>query len=107
MIDAWNAYYEKAKLDEGSNQFGRYQAIQKQIAGEVTDLPPLEQKHLPFLPQVLVLLKRHGILVYRDPILYLGRGMAFLMACTFFSIVYINARKRNQEQAIYKIFLFM
>ena len=52
-------------------------------------------------------MKRHAVLTYRDPVMYLGRAAAFLFTCTFFSVVYIEARDRSQKQAPYKMFLFM
>jgi hypothetical protein len=41
----------------------------------------------------------------RDPTLYLGRAGMFLVACTFFAIIYINARERIQDQVTSRMFL--
>ena len=71
------------------------------------DLPAPKECAPGSLQQVLTLTKRHAILTYRDPILYVGRALTFLFCCTFFSIVYLEARGRKQEQAPYKMFLFM
>lgn len=57
--------------------------------------------------EVMVLLRRHAVLTLRDPTIYLGRAVVNLFACLFFSIVYIEARTYNQEQAVYHMFLLM
>lgn len=59
------------------------------------------------IKQIHVLLRKHALLISRDPVLYIGRGVMFMLMCAFFSVVYIEARKRNQDQAVYKLFLFM
>lgn len=60
-----------------------------------------------FGSQTMTLLKRHALLTVRDPMLYLGRFAAFMMSCAFFAVIYLNTRSRDQEQAIYKLFLMM
>ena len=55
--------------------------------------------------QVGILLRRQGLMVARDPILYLGRFVMFLFVCTFFSIIYVNSRKRVQDQVLYRLWV--
>ena len=57
--------------------------------------------------QTYYLLKKHLLLTVRDPTMYLGRFLMFMFTCCFFSIIYIEARKRIQEQVLFRMFLIM
>jgi ABC-type multidrug transport system ATPase subunit len=45
------------------------------------------------------LLRRHSLLIVRDPTLYVGRMAAFMAAGCFFATIYIKAREREQVPA--------
>ena len=65
-------------------------------------------RHLPGLhTQLTVLLRKHVVLSARDPMLYLGRMVAFLFSNTLFAVIYIRTRELNQQQALYRMFLIM
>ena len=51
------------------------------------------------------MMRRHALLVARDPILYIGRAMIFLMSNLYFSAVYIEARTRTQDQVLNRMWL--
>jgi ABC-type multidrug transport system ATPase subunit len=53
--------------------------------------------------EISVLLRRHAILILRDPILYAGRAIIFLLANLFFALVYLKARPYTQDQALNKM----
>lgn len=53
--------------------------------------------------QISVLIRRHFILSYRDPLLYIGRMAVFFFATLFFAIIYVKARDVNQEQVINRL----
>eukprot|EP00978_Attheya_sp_CCMP212_P012579 scaffold31452_cov48-Attheya_sp.AAC.2 len=55
--------------------------------------------------EISVLLRRHAILILRDPILYAGRAIIFLLANLFFALVYLKARPYTQDQALNKMVL--
>ena len=57
-----------------------------------------EKKTAGPLQQVSCLLKKHSRLVITDHTLYLGRLIAFPVATTFFGIVYVHGRERDQGQ---------
>jgi len=57
--------------------------------------------------QVQTLLRRHWVITVRDPSLYLGRMVMFMIACSFFAVIYIQARDRVQDQALFRMFLIM
>mmetsp|Transcript_11266 Transcript_11266/g.14548 ORF Transcript_11266/g.14548 Transcript_11266/m.14548 type:complete len:764 (-) Transcript_11266:453-2744(-) len=50
--------------------------------------------------QIQVLLQRHFILAYRDPLLYVGRMIVFTFATLFFAIVYYKTRSLEQDQVL-------
>ena len=52
-----------------------------------------------------VMLNRHAKLVVKDPVLYLARMMIFFMANLYFSLVYIEARTRTQDQVLNRLWL--
>ena len=54
----------------------------------------------PFPRQTWCLLRKLCKLTYKDPTLYLGRAVAFLLANSFFAVVYIRARVVKQEQIV-------
>ncbi|EOD21868.1 hypothetical protein EMIHUDRAFT_117010 [Emiliania huxleyi CCMP1516] len=61
----------------------------------------------PFPRQTWCLLRKLCKLTYKDPTLYLGRAVAFLLANSFFAVVYIRARVVKQEQIVSRMFLTM
>ena len=57
--------------------------------------------------QTSILLRRHGALVFRDPMIYFGRCIMFLLANSFFAVIYWKSRERVQEQILFKLFLIL
>lgn len=55
--------------------------------------------------EIRIMFRRHFKLVHRDPILYLGRAVIFLLTCLVFAIVYLKARPYDQDQAANKMWL--
>jgi len=53
------------------------------------------------------LLRRHSLLIVRDPTLYVGRMAAFMAAGCFFAIIYIKAREREQDQVLNRVFFLL
>ncbi|QDZ19957.1 ATP-binding cassette transporter [Chloropicon primus] len=106
MIDSWKAYSDKETRNPDSYLHKIAEEIANQKKGRGGSLPEPEPSP-GALSQVGTLLKRQTILTIRDPIMYFGRAVAFLVACTFFSFVYLESRERTQSQAPYKLFLFM
>ena len=50
------------------------------------------------------MLRRHALLVVRDPVLYIGRAFIFLFS-TSTPAVYAQARNRNQDQVLNRMWL--
>jgi ABC-2 type transporter len=63
----------------------------------------MDVKGAPIHKQMAIIFRRHALLIARDPILYLGRGVVFLIANTIFALVYLKARPFDQDQALNKM----
>ena len=70
-------------------------------------LEDVSNKGTTILSQTKTLVRRHGIITYRDPSMYLGRMVAFLLTCAFFSVVYIESRSRSQDQVFARMWLVL
>ena len=55
--------------------------------------------------EIGIMFRRHTTLVVRDPVLYLGRCLIFLVSNIIFGVVYWNARKNTQDQAVNKMWI--
>jgi len=53
-----------------------------------------------FCTELSILLRRHLLLVIRDPVVYLGRCVFFLIANLIFAFGYWKARDFTQDQAL-------
>jgi len=97
LLDGWESYAQDHFLDS--------KAI---VSDETEEYPQLTAAHTSdFFSQTLTLVRRHALLIVRDPTTYLGRFIAFIFANIFFSVVYLDSRERDQETAQYKMFLIM
>eukprot|EP00656_Telonema_subtile_P050491 TRINITY_DN6551_c0_g1_i1.p1 TRINITY_DN6551_c0_g1~~TRINITY_DN6551_c0_g1_i1.p1 ORF type:complete len:557 (-),score=114.32 TRINITY_DN6551_c0_g1_i1:55-1725(-) len=57
--------------------------------------------------QLRALFSRSALLVFKDPVVYFGRSAMMLLANCFFSVVYVHARNRTQEQVLNRLWLMM
>jgi ABC-type multidrug transport system ATPase subunit len=57
------------------------------------------------LKEVSIMFRRHLTLISRDPILYVGRCLMFLISCCVFAFVYWNARKFELDQIFNKMWV--
>jgi hypothetical protein len=55
-------------------------------------------KHAPLYKEIMIMFRRHAIMIVRDPILYIGRSFIFLITCMIFAFVYWNGRAFEQDQ---------
>lgn len=60
-----------------------------------------------FAKQISILFRRHMKIICRDPILYLGRCVAFLIVNMVFAFVYWSARENTQDQAAQKVWIII
>jgi hypothetical protein len=105
VLDICNAdFTSKKEVDEVLDAYAsKALQVARPAPGSVEAAAPKSS----FFGQVAILLKRHGKLVYRDPMLYGARCGMFLMATVFFAVVYVKARDRVQDQVLNRMFVAM
>jgi ABC-type multidrug transport system ATPase subunit len=64
-----------------------------------------ELKKAPLRKEMAIMFRRHFALIIRDPILYIGRCLIFLISCMIFAFVYWSARDYTQDQALNKMWV--
>lgn len=55
------------------------------------------------MKQMAILTNRQGLLMFRDPTVYVGRAFINMIACCFFALVYWNSRTGDQAQVLNKM----
>lgn len=70
-------------------------------------LADISNKGTSIFSQTMTLVRRHGLITYRDPSMYVGRMAMFLAACIFFAVIYIESRKRSQDQVGQRMWLVL
>jgi hypothetical protein len=55
--------------------------------------------------EMMIMLRRHFLMVIRDPVLYTGRAFIFLIADLVFAFVYWSGRTSEQSQALNKMWV--
>lgn len=58
-----------------------------------------------FMQEMAIMMKRHFLMVIRDPVLYTGRTVIFLLANLVFAFVYWSGRESNQRQCLNKMWV--
>ena len=59
----------------------------------------------PLRREISIMFRRCAVNVVRDPILYIGRAVVFLVSNTIFALVYLKARDYSQDQALSKMWI--
>jgi len=94
VIDAWTAHGEPAHQRRIKDTLETFDAIKTTKGYEYS---------VNMFSQVITMFQRHGKLAIRDPTLYSGRMLMFLITTVFFAIIYVKARERNQDQALQRM----
>eukprot|EP00930_Biecheleria_cincta_P073146 TRINITY_DN60466_c0_g1_i1.p1 TRINITY_DN60466_c0_g1~~TRINITY_DN60466_c0_g1_i1.p1 ORF type:complete len:660 (+),score=105.20 TRINITY_DN60466_c0_g1_i1:27-1982(+) len=109
MLDLVNrAFTEPERVDSIMAAWATKAATES--LGEVFEahkLPSKGQYGVGLHRMVQASFRRQALLVLRDPTMYTGRIVMFMLACCFFSIVYIKSRDRVQEQAFNRLWLLL
>jgi hypothetical protein len=99
MLDTW----EEKKPEAGSSHHKTgFQAIEDPD-DEQTGVVHAKRRSL--VKEVMIMFRRHYLLIIRDPILYIGRCIVFLISCMIFAFVYWNGRDFTQDQALNKMWV--
>lgn len=97
ILDTW----QEKRPEAGSSHHNKNEVDADDDAQEgVTDM-----KRAPLRVEMSIMFRRHFALIVRDPILYLGRCVVFLVANGIFGLVYLKARKFDQDQALNKMWI--
>lgn len=94
ILNTW----EEQKPEAGSSHHKK--GFDENEETGVTDL-----KRASLAKEISIMFRRCLTLIIRDPILYVGRAVMFLIANTFFSLVYLKARTYDQDQALNKMWI--
>mmetsp|Transcript_14192 Transcript_14192/g.39029 ORF Transcript_14192/g.39029 Transcript_14192/m.39029 type:complete len:654 (-) Transcript_14192:267-2228(-) len=95
VLDAWEAVASKSV------------PMEDEVLRRNTVFGRVERKRQSRSAEIAVLFRRMVVLTVRDPMVYVSRVFFFVVACTFFSIVYIKARNRTQDQVFNRMWLIL
>ena len=93
ILDAW----EEQRPENNSTH---HKKMEEDDGNGVVDI-----KRATMATEISIMFRRCLVLIYRDPILYVGRALVFLVANTFFALVYLKARDFSQDQAQNKMWV--
>jgi len=66
-----------------------------------------QERDISFKEQFKFIAQRQIRIIFTDPMICGGRAFMFLMACTFFAVIYVESRDRKQEQILNRLWLCM
>jgi hypothetical protein len=99
ILDRWeeskpeaNTSLHNVKLAEPSEELGADEGV-------------TNFRRTSFSEELRILFRRQALNIIRDPILYLGRCLVFLVTNLVFAIVYLKARDFTQDQALNKMWV--
>jgi hypothetical protein len=101
ILDTW----QEMRPDKGQSSHHKADVVDDEGQTGVTKL-----KRASFGAEMTIMFRRQALIITRDPILYLGRSVIFLVSNLIFGLVYLNARAYDQDQAQNKVglvFLFL
>jgi len=66
-----------------------------------------DHERVSFLSQNSIMIRRHAYLAVRDPVPYIGRACIYLISNTYFALVYVQARKHQQDQVLNRFWVIV
>lgn len=97
LLDTW---------EERKPQINRSMHGAQNVDSDVTEgINKVEGHRRSLSREIIIMFRRSITLIIRDPILYLGRCLVFLISNCFFAFVYWNARSYTQDQAFNKVWI--
>jgi hypothetical protein len=95
ILDAW-----EEKHSDAYHKSGFYDDTDENVQIGVSMI-----KRAPLQREISILIRRHSLLIFRDPILYIGRCFLFMIMNSIFTLVLLQARQWNQDQATNKMWV--
>jgi len=97
ILDTWQEH----KPDTNASAHGNVKSLDDDdVADGIVD-----PTNTNILNEISIMFRRHTTLILRDPVLYLGRCLIFLVANMVFAFVYWNGRDYTQDQATNKMWV--
>jgi ABC-type multidrug transport system ATPase subunit len=109
-------FTDPASVDDLIDHWAENEAAEIRMINEAARVNQKNNLNVPVLPTISKIsfinqLKYVGLrqikISVTDPMIYVGRAVMFLIACTFFAVIYVKSRDRNQEQVLNRLFLCM
>lgn len=111
LLDVINAEFtEPAKVQEILDKWetDRGDPTANKTPEVMLDLPSSAvDQAVSFGEQIKYLMQRQARIIVTDPMIYMGRAVMFLFACSFFAVIYVEGRDRNQEQVLNRLWFSM
>jgi len=99
ILDTW-----EDRRPDGNNTPGSFHGTTKADDSDVAEGID-DPARRPLVREIAIMFRRHVTLILRDPILYLGRSVIFMVTNMVFAFVYWNARVYSQDQATNKLWV--
>lgn len=117
LLDVVNAEFtSESQVTEVLDRWGESGGLTKKYSSDllsnlddvkVSEIVQRESDTLSKPVEMMHVLRRQGHIAFTDPMIYLGRAVGFLMACTFFAVIYVESRERVQDQVLNRLWLSM
>eukprot|EP00616_Rhizochromulina_sp_CCMP1243_P005891 CAMPEP_0118998186 /NCGR_PEP_ID=MMETSP1173-20130426/62939_1 /TAXON_ID=1034831 /ORGANISM="Rhizochromulina marina cf, Strain CCMP1243" /LENGTH=888 /DNA_ID=CAMNT_0006949667 /DNA_START=69 /DNA_END=2736 /DNA_ORIENTATION=- len=95
VLQAWESHRAKNKKGEEDE------------AAAMVSVHTEDESGVAFLDQCGIMIRRHAYLAVRDPVPYIGRACIYLISNTYFALVYVQARKRQQDQVLNRFWVIV
>jgi energy-coupling factor transporter ATP-binding protein EcfA2 len=99
LLDSW----EERRAEWNKNVSSSFCITQDHELHRTDGIPDPSRR--PLARETVTMLRRHTMLILRDPVLYLGRCVIFLIANMLFAFAYWNCREYTQDQAMNKFWV--
>mmetsp|Transcript_23156 Transcript_23156/g.53715 ORF Transcript_23156/g.53715 Transcript_23156/m.53715 type:complete len:294 (+) Transcript_23156:304-1185(+) len=98
ILDTWQEH--KSEVEQSLHGAGKQGLEDDDVADGVMD-----ERGTGVLNEIAIMFRRHTTLIVRDPVLYLGRCLIFLVANSVFAFVYWRGREYTQDQSTNKMWI--
>ena len=106
VIDAINSEFTEVEkvsliLDTWNDQKETY------ISYITSESLPSKPTELSKLLQLYYVFKRQIYIILKDPMVYSGRALMYLIMCVFFAVIYVHSRVRDQNQIFDRLWILI
>ena len=106
VIDAINSEFTEEEKVNNILESWNDNNNEKDICYSISEtLPNKNLAELTSLLQLYYVFKRQCYIIVKDPMVYSGRAVMYLMMCIFFAVIYVHSRVRNQDQIFDRLWI--